>query len=128
MKNFYSKYSLIIALGITLVLGLIVRLFIPLQDVECSKSQNVCSIYSRNITSGEIEKINEFRLSDVKEYQINYEKDAPKSGSYKIYVYLNNGESIKIKSGTANYEKAKEICDNIANNDNFILKGNFWKN
>ena len=126
MKEFYHKYSLIIALCVTLLLGFIMRLFIPLQDVECSKSKNTCFIYSRNIISGETELINEFKLSDIRELKSNYEKDSPHSGSYKIYVYLYNGETIELESGTNKGKRAQEICRNMLNTDNFILKGNFW--
>lgn len=126
MKEFYRQYSLIIALCVTLLLGLIMRLFMPLQDIECSKSKNTCFIYSRNIISGETELINEFKLSDISDLKTDYEKDSPHSGSYKIYVYLNNGETIKLESGTNKGKRAQEICHNMLNADNFVLKGNFW--
>lgn len=44
-----------------------------------------------------------------------------------IFIYLKTGEIIHIENETRSYERAQEIYDSMINNDNFSLKGNYWR-
>lgn len=76
--------------------------------------------------------VNQFNISDIDRYEI---KDKHNSGgrggirytSYFINIYLKTGEIIHIENETRSYERAQEIYDSMINNDNFSLKGNYWR-
>ena len=123
-KKISPKYCLIFI--IILFIG---TLLLPLQDIECSKIDNTCSIYSRSVILRRPKLVSQFNISDIIHYKI---KDYYHGGrghhytSYGINIYLNSGEIIHIENETRSYERAQEIYNNMINSNNFILKGNYW--
>ena len=118
------------AIGITLGITFIILLFMPSQDIECSKAKNSCSIYTRTILSLNPTLTKQFRISDIDGFRIGSHRHRSRYSryySYSVNIYLKSGEKISLENETRSYERAQEICNHIANDDNYILKGNFWK-
>lgn len=123
-KRLPKKY--VFAIAAIIFIG---TLFLPIQDIECSKVSNTCSIYSRNVILRQPKLINQFNISDIKHYKIEeYHHGGGRGGSYyssySINIYLKSGEIVYIENKTRSYERALEIYNSMINN-NFILKGNY---
>ena len=69
-EKWYNKKLPIKYVFILLAIMFIGTLFLPLQDIECSKSQDTCSIYSRNVIMRSPKLINNFSISDIEYYKI----------------------------------------------------------
>ncbi len=129
MKDkWYNKKLPIKVCFVILAVMFIGTLLLPLQDIECSKINNTCSIYSRNVILRQPKLVNQFNISDIEYYKI---KDTLHGGrgshytSYGINVYLNSGEIVHIENETRSYERAQAIYNSMINND-FTLKSNYW--
>lgn len=130
-EKWYNKKLSIKYIYTIVAIIFIGTLFIPLQSIQCSKTDNVCFIYSKNVILRHPKLVNQFNISDIDRYEI---KDKHNSGgrggirytSYFINIYLKTGEIIHIENETRSYERAQEIYDSMINNDNFSLKGNYW--
>ena len=124
-KKLPMKYGAII-----LVIMFIGTLFLPLQNIECSRANGTCSVYSRSVILRQPKLVNQFNISDIERYKIkdNYHgggRGGHHYTSYGINIYLKSGELVHIENETRSYERAQEIYNNMINND-FTLKGNYW--
>ena len=109
---------------ITLLISL---LFNDLQDIECSKKQGVCSIYKRDVISGNTSIQYYFNISDVDWFEIEKQHYGRCRGYY-VYcpiLYLRTGERIFIDNCSRSFERAQNMYNNIVTQD-FVLKGNVW--
>ena len=132
MKKKYhnKKTSLIIAL---IYLGFIYfsTLLIPIKSIECSKINKSCLIYSKSVLLRTPKLVNKFDFSEIDYHKIktNYHNKRLIGyyHSYEINIYLKSGQIIKIDNESRSYERAEKIYNEMINNDNFILKGSYWK-
>ena len=132
MKDkWYNKELQIKYVFVILAVIFIGTLFLPVQDIECSKINNTCSIYSRSVIFRQPKLVNQFNISDIERYEI---KDIRHGGggrgghsytSYSIDIYLNSGKVVYIENETQSYQRAQEIYNSMINGD-FTLKGNYW--
>ncbi len=130
-EKWYNKKLPIKYVFVILAVIFIGTLLMPLYDIECSKINNTCSIYSRSVILRRPKLVSQFNISDIEHYKIkDYYHGGGRGGrsytSYGINIYLKTGEIIHIENETRSYERAQEIYNNMINSNNFILKGNYW--
>ena len=121
-KKLPPEYSLSIVL-----IMFIITLFMPLKTIECSKDQNICTIYSRNVIFRKPKLVNQFNISDIKYYDIKSRHIRYQGEVYSLNIHLYSGETIYLDNKVRSYERAEEIYKNIINSENYVLNGNYWK-
>lgn len=117
------KYSIII-----LFIMLIFTLFMPIETIECSKSNDSCHIYTRKVFGRNQKLKTSFKISDITDYKI-FSYSGGRSGKthYNLRIFLKDGRVIDIDNGTSSYERAEEILYDMRIQQNFKLKGSYFK-
>ena len=115
---------------ILIALFFTIFLFIPSQDIKCSKYKGTCSIYSNSaFTKSKLDY--EFNIADIENYEITKHRHSAGRNrhytSYGITIYLKSGEKVVIENETRSKERAEEIYYDMITNDYYILKGNLLK-
>ena len=130
MKDKWYNKALSIRAIITIILVLTVagllQPLLSLPDIECSKSKDICSIYSRNVIINKTELIDQFKISDIENHIITM---APCHyyPSMEITIYFKSRDYITLDFITKGKNRAEAIFYGILNDENFTLKGNYWK-
>lgn len=127
--KWYNKaLSIRAIITIILVLAVIVLIdpFLSLPDIECSKSKDICSLYSRNVILNKTKLIDQFNISDIENHYITM---APSHyyPSMELTIYFKSRDDITLDFITKGEKRAEAIFYGILNDDNFTLKGNYWK-
>ncbi|MBR1424693.1 hypothetical protein IJ579_03930 [bacterium] len=128
-EKWYNKklsiQAVIIIILVLVILVLINPLF-SLPDIECSRSKDICSIYSRNIILNKTELVDQFNISDIEDHYITM---APNHyyPSMDLTIYFKSRDYITLDFITKGEKRAEAIFYGILNDDNFTLKGNYWK-
>ena len=111
---------------LALVVCIIMSLFLPISDLECSQADGVCSIYSGNMFEHK-QLTKRFRISDVEAYRIQY-SHRRRSHSYNLELRLKNGNVIIFNDfGTQTYARSENIWFDMQSKPNFKLKGRYLK-
>ena len=87
-EKWYNKKLSIKYIYTIVAIIFIGTLFIPLQSIQCSKTDNVCFIYSRNVILRHPKLVNQFNISDIDRYEI---KDKHNSGGRGGIRYCEKG-------------------------------------
>lgn len=128
-NNIRRRLPLILMI-ILMILPIIYRLLTPITDIECSKAKDSCSIHTWDTIFRTPKLVDEFKISDIKQYKIDshyYSSRRRHYTSYRITLYLKKDKVIHLKNETRSYSRAEAICEGIMNDDNFTLEGDFWK-
>lgn len=114
------------ALTFIIIAALIMIFAIGTNDMECSKSQNICNIYERKGFSREL--TDTFRLTDIKSHYIDYYSGTGKYGHsrYKVCLNFDNG-ILFLPFGTRTEEAAETIYTNMMIQPEYKLKGTYFK-
>ena len=95
-REFFKLCIILIAFGIV---GLILLASTNLEDVECLKSKNICTIYTYPVFNPKDRVPQSFKISDIKDVKIErqkkiYQKNVMfrKGYYYNPVIYLNNGK------------------------------------
>ena len=120
-KNKIFSIALIV-LSVVLIVGLT-----DVNDLECSKAQNICNIYDSKGFSRKLEE--SFKITDIKNHYIDSYTEHGKynrATKYKVVLELDNN-IIFLPFGTRSEEAAESIYSNMMIQPEYKLKGSFFK-
>ena len=125
MDTNFSKDN-IWALTFIIIAAMIMIFAIGTNDMECSKTQNICHIYERKGFSREL--TDSFRLTDIKYHYIKYHRGQGRHShsSYKVCLEFDNG-ILFLPFHTRSEEAAETIYTNMMIQPEYKLKGTFFK-
>lgn len=131
-KEFFQLCIILAACGIV---GLILLASNKLEDIECFKSKNICTIYTYPVFNPNNRVPQSFKISDLKDLKIErqkkiYQKNVMfrKGYYYNPVIYLNNGKKIYFESISFKNEKeANEFAGRFWDKEDFHFKNNLLK-
>ena len=92
-------------------------------NINCSKSIDMCTIYNSNFIGFKMFH-KQFKISDIIDYNVK-EHHTSKSywKSYRLELYLKNGEKISMPCDTRSIQKSENMYYNIKNKESYVIKG-----
>lgn len=122
MKDKYLNFTIIFIVLYALFLIFVVGT----NDMECSKTQNICHIYERKGFSRKL--TDTFRLTDIKYHYIDYYKGTGRGSHSNYKVCLNfDKDMLFLPFGTRTEEAAETIYTNMMLQPEYKLKGTIFK-
>ena len=131
-REFFKLCIVLIAFGIV---GLILLASTNLEDVECLKSKNICTIYTYPVFNPKDRMPQSFKISDIKDVKIERQKKIYQKNVmfrtgyyYNPVIYLKNGRKIHFVSiNFRNAKKANEFAGRFWDKEDFRFKDNLIK-
>lgn len=125
-EKWYNKKISLKYIFICFIFGIIASIFIPRPELYCSKADDICYYYSKNI-QGKRSIQNTFKISEIDTYKIISHLGKGGYPTFSPIIYLKNGEEINLDFRTYSFTRADNIVLNILTLDNYQIKSSYWK-
>ena len=124
-----EKLSAILGIIIFFAVCVLVVVLNEIIDVECVKSQNICTVYSHKAFQPR-EVTEMFKISEVMYGEVVKERTRGRNSHtyYNVVLKFKNGESLNLYNvHFRSSENAYKFINRIQDREDFYFKGNFIK-